>query len=309
MRPKKYGKLGIVLALILMLFGISTVVSKYNTHNERIEQKRIDKLNQVSSYYDLFFKDKIETINDIATNQMILDYFKDVQTIEALETHHNYDKVHQFIVDQKENAKDIDFVYISSNHVRSIMSAPYFDAPKEYTPSDREWFISAMKSDDSVTGNVFIDAVTYEPFITLSRTIKDTEVHGVVGVDINMMKIQNYIDEQGDILLVDDDYVFGISENIKSNFNVPTIERLFGEPVIEDGNYDISYRGYDLTILVLTEDFTGHKILILNDNAVDNRLIISSMVQTFVVFLIMSCLMILVFIRMDKKIEFDGEDE
>ena len=309
MRPKKYAKIGIVLALILMLIGISTMVSKYNSHNDRMEQERIDKLNQVSSYYDLFFEDKIEKINGIATNQMILNYFKDVQTVEALETHHDYEKVHQFIVDQKENANDIDFVYISSYHVRSIMSEPYFEVPEDYMPSERGWFIYAMKSDGIVTGNVFIDAFTYEPYITLSRTIKDTEVHGVVGVDINMMKIQNYIDEQGDVLLVDDGYVLAISENLKSNFNIFRIQDLFEEPVFEDGNYDISYRGYDLSISVLTEDFTGHKILILNDNAVDNRLIISSLVQTFVVFLIMSCLMVLVFVRMDKKIVFDGEDE
>ena len=313
MRGKKYTKIGVVLALIVMVMGIVFMMSKYKTHHESLNQKSEIKINQVSSYYDLFFENKIKTLNEIADNQMILNYFKEVRKIEDLETHYNYKNVHQFLIEQKENTEDIGYLYISSNHVRSILSEPYFEAPKEYTAADRGWFKTALESDGIIGSPVYVDAFTLEPVITLSRTIKDTEVHGVVGMDVNMGKIINYINEQRNVLLIDDQVVIGLSENLKDDFETVTIQDLIDEPITTDGTYETSFRGFDLTIHVLTDSFTGHQILIVNDNAVENRLIISSLVQTFVVFFIMSCLVVLLCIRIDKKqarkIELDEGNE
>lgn len=310
MRGKKYTKFGVVLALIMMVIGVAFMMSKYKTHQESLNQKSEIKLNQVSSYYDQFFEDKIETLNEIANNQMILNYFKEVRKIEDLETHYNYKKVHQFLIEKKENTEDIGYLYISSNHVKSILSEPYFEAPKEYTAADRGWFKTALESDDIIGSPVYVDVFTLEPIITLSRTIKDTDVHGVVGMDVNMEKVINYINEQGNVLLIDDQVVIGLSENLKDDFGFVTIQDLIDEPITTEGTYETSFRGFDLTIHVLTDSFTGHQIFIVNDNAVENRLIISSLVQTFVVFLIMSCLVVVLCIRIDKKqvnkIERDG---
>lgn len=301
MRGKKYTKIGVVLALIVMVIGVTFMMSKYKTHQESLNQKSEIKLNQVSSYYDLFFEDKIKTLNEIANNQMILNYFKEVRKIEDLETHYNYDKVHQFLIEKKENTEDIGYLYISSNHVKSILSEPYFEASDEYIPADRGWFKTALESDGIIGSPVYVDAFTLESIITLSRTIKDTAVHGVVGMDVNMKKIIDYINEQGNVLLIDDQVVIGLSENLKDEFKMVTIQELVDEPITTDGTYETSFRGFDLTIHVLTESFTGHQILIVNDNAVENRLIISSLVQTFVVFFIMSCFLVLLGTRIDKK--------
>lgn len=301
MKQRKYMKFGSLLALFIMMIGVIVMVNKHSAHNESVEGNRELKLSQVSSYYELFFENKLKVLDDIAGDQMILNYFKEIKVPDELETHHNYDKVLKTIIDKKESIEDVGHLYISSNHVRSILSEPPFEMPNGYIPSEREWFMKALTSDDVQVGSVYVDAFTNDPYLTLSRVIKDTEARGVVGMDVNMAKIIHYIDEQGSVILADDQFVIGLSENLKKDFNTSSLEKLFGEPLEEDGTYDVTYRGYDLTVQVLSEDFTGHKILVLNDNAVSNRLIVSSLVQTFVVSLMLSGLVIIVSIKADRR--------
>ncbi|OMJ77433.1 hypothetical protein SteCoe_22992 [Stentor coeruleus] len=99
------------------------------------------------------------------------------------------------IIFPKIEEKSLNFMYFGFEQDELFYCYPGQKMPESYTPIVREWFYEALVNQDQVvTSEPYIDAVTGEYVITISKTLKAyIDKICVAGIDVNLDKIQNLI--------------------------------------------------------------------------------------------------------------------
>lgn len=99
------------------------------------------------------------------------------------------------IIFPKIKEKSLNFMYFGFEQDELFYCYPGQKMPESYTPIVREWFYEALVNQyQVVTSEPYIDAVTGEYVVTISKTLKASIGKlCVAGVDVNLDKIQNLI--------------------------------------------------------------------------------------------------------------------
>lgn len=163
---------------------------------------------------------------------------------------------------------DVQYVYLGMEDGR-MLAYPDIELAEGYDPRQRPWYQSAMEKQ----GNLFwtepyVDAFTNEFVISAVMEIKapDGKPAGVLGVDINLQKLTEFI---GNIKLGNNGYTFTvdaagvtITHPDKEQIGKSIAEYDWSRQMLQEalGSFDYSMDGVDKQLVYQTNKTTGWKI-------------------------------------------------
>jgi len=309
----KYRKLGVLLAILLMIVGIVMMFNKYNVYQENVDEANEKKLNQALAYFQVYLDDTIKVLKTFSEDEKVIDYYKEVTDEADLETHKYYNYVYESIKHIERSNELIDSVYASSNHVKSMIAVPYFDT-SDYVATKSRWFNTPIVWNQTYAGIMYSNHSNNHG-LKFSETIKDSSVHGVVAIDVNMEPVFDYLVGLGDIIILKDDDAYDLKTIDNSLYYWNNGQQLFDINYLSQNIYkyhEMTYLPEDTTELIYKnkkhnvtlgmEPITGYQIIILKDAALENKMITSSLLQTFFVFFVLSIIIIILGNRKDNNI-------
>lgn len=127
-------------------------------------------------------------------------------------------------------------------------------APSDYDPRTRDWYKKAIESQGTYYTDVYVDAITKKPVISVTQAIRSgNQVVGVVGIDLALDEIQQItkgikVGKTGTAFLLNREggYVYhetmGLEHNIfkiqNGVFAAPGKEFLSGKPVFQEFTFN-----------------------------------------------------------------------
>lgn len=309
----KYRKLGIFFAGLLMVVGLVTLFNKFNVYQSHLDEVNRKKLDQAATFIELYLKDASDSLKDFSQDEKVINYFKEVTDKRQKKTHKNYEYVQESIKKIVKDKESIYGVVTSSHHVDLLLSEPDLNY-KDYTASEHQWFNAPIESTQTFVGYIFI-SYGNKHSIEMSKTIKDTSVHGVVAIHVSIEPIFDYLIALGDIVIVKDDDAFDFNNIDNLSHLWKNAYALFDEdsgrgglPIyfekghIRNSITQVKYMNKTHNIWSKIEPLTGYQLIVLEDATLGKKMMVSSLLQTFFVFFVLSIVSIVFGIRQDRKI-------
>ncbi len=206
---KLKGKLIIILSLLIISAILSVSVLGYNSSSSITEQATLDTLElnaqNVDSQINGWLNQKVSILQTTKQSIMKNSASPEEITEESLQTFEGDDAY-------------LD-LYIGFND-KKVVAASGWQAPSDYNPLERSWYMDAAGNDDVAFSDVYIDSDTGQYIITISTSLKgpQNELWGVLAGDIELNKITGFMnsvdifDNQGYGFLADAQGAF-ISHN------------------------------------------------------------------------------------------------
>ena len=256
---KLKGKLITILSLLIISAILSVSILGYNSSADITEQATLDTLQlnaeNVDSQINGWINQKVSILT--TTKQSILNSAASPADIteKSLQTFEGDDAY-------------LD-LYIGFNDKR-VVAASGWQAPADYDPLERDWYIDALQSDEVYYSDVYIDSDTGQYIITISTSLKGPqgELWGVLAGDIELNKITGFMNDvniasnEGYGFLTDEQGVFIshkdetlLSQNSK---DIPSLSAEFtGMLSSEDGFLTYTYNEEELISYFKKIDLIG----------------------------------------------------
>lgn len=251
----------VLLSIIpLFIFGVVSYKKAYNELENRLIKTSQQTIKEVNRGLDNYFNGIQSYSNMLSKNA----------NLKELEIHPEYEPFTLGLLQSvKENNEDVTAVYFSLRSKKTIIY-PVVNLNSDFDPTTRPWYSEALaKKGKIVFSNIYKDKVTGDVVITISQTVEyQGEVIGVVGMDINLKKLSQRLN---DIKIGEKGYVF-VSDgqgNIISHSNVEligsneAIKQSFWSEVSSkvEGFMSYKYNGDDKYAVYTTNQLIGWKII------------------------------------------------
>ncbi|ABR31058.1 phosphohydrolase [Thermosipho melanesiensis] len=152
----------------------------------------------------------------------------------------------------------ISYIYFSTSS-KNILIYPETDMINGINPNTRPWFINASKNKEKTQiTEPYVDHITKDIIITISKYVNGMNISGVIGIDINPSFLNDILSNK-DLLLISKNNIILFSENknkIGKTFNIPTkSERFISKNILlitkeAKGNvYIVTYKNLFLELL------------------------------------------------------------
>ncbi|ONI44384.1 hypothetical protein AN641_07420 [Candidatus Epulonipiscioides gigas] len=115
-------------------------------------------------------------------------------TLEVTKSYINHDELQHELANLEEVLVDLEAVYFATPD-KKIIHSDYWEAPPDYDPTSREWYIKALTTDTFYMTEPYVDATTGELVVSFSDAIRDenNQVVGVLGMDIYLTTLHDII--------------------------------------------------------------------------------------------------------------------
>lgn len=270
--------------------------------NNIVVEREIKESFEIVNEIDRYFDNKIAMANFVTEAVFYRDFLENIGTRESYRMDPDYPKV----IEDLNSVRDIDGrilnVFLSSVKLEILITHDEWDTPIDYDIDKREWYIELLKSDGTDISTPYIDAITGEYIITVSKAIyNDTgELLGSLGLDIKVADIgsiiSNYtlmdkvviMDKSGDVILN------SLGSDI-TNVELARISNSFTDDKFK--SLELSGKEYSIHHL----DNLGWYLIILSGNSgIFNTDIAFIIIYLMVVFIV--ALIILYLYRLNKNI-------
>ncbi|MCF8001966.1 MAG: PAS domain S-box protein [Halanaerobiales bacterium] len=225
---KSYKKRFYIWAIIVLIVISSSFFLQYLNNNnllvnnvERMTEASVDVLN---GKINNWLNNKGQLIN-VAKNYIEMGEHTDEEILEYLEVLLN------------ENEEFFSIYYGTKDN--SMINASGWEMPEGFDLRERPWYKKAVKQDQLIYTNSFINASEDDIIITVAVPVynkTDDELLGVVAGDVSISTIISYVKEQqvvekGFFMLIDNENHILAHPDFDYNLNngLPTIEEKFGE--------------------------------------------------------------------------------
>lgn len=213
------------ITLSIIISSTAIYIVRKSLYDARISTV-IDKLNKELYHIDYFMQDFIrQTTQDVVLLSTEEHFYKTpsrpytsfINRTKAdfvFNPTEEEQEIVDFFVKYKESKKQIEFVYVGFEDGSYNMNTPIMDLSPEadikfdYDPRKRPWYIKAKNNPGQlVITEPYVAPAGYTFFLTAaSSIIKEGEFLGVLGLDINIEDLTNYLQGIGS----EEDGVFGI---------------------------------------------------------------------------------------------------
>nr|WP_042473162.1 methyl-accepting chemotaxis protein [Bacillus ndiopicus] len=192
----------LIIAFIAMMLIVSTINSRA-LKKEAMEQSEttLDSTTSIIHSYFERYKDGLALLT--TKEQLIASATNSLATSEL-----EVDAIFESLLPFTQIYEGVSNAYISLTNGK-IVATPVNNVPESVNPLERPWYIDAVAAKDTVIGEPYIDAISGEKVITISRPLysKTNQLLGVVGADISLSYLidtLNTIDPgyDGEIFLV-----------------------------------------------------------------------------------------------------------
>jgi len=250
-------------AIIVLIVGAINVKSTINKYNSKMEYESTGNLNGFISNFNMIEEDGKSIIEVASQMKAIKDFSEDDfdsnEVLEALTLLTSHDEVQ--------------FAYVA-NRNNTLLSVPNLELPSDYQVSNQLWFTSAISTDEVIYTDIFLDVHSNDYVITVAKALNEDTV---VSMSYSLNKLDDLIMTLDSIeIYTPDGDIIGVSSS-----NMPIVVELieFKRNVYETNRYK-----YYLEETKLSKHLVVYRV----DKALKNKLLISSVVQRVIVFLILS---------------------
>lgn len=222
-KMKSLGFKKTIIASTIALVSTSLIASNWMSYN-KIKEETINEVNELSSAIVGFESDIIET------------WFADkAKSIDTLVQH--YDQTTpkaEHIVPSKVMADAQEFLHIVYGFNDGIsVSNEGMKNPKDYDPRKRPWFDLAKSSSDFSITDIYKDAFTGKPVISVVKPLADGVILGSIPLDILEETVKN-VDYPGAVTAILDENGTALASNsdalkVGTNFNDIGMDEVFSE--------------------------------------------------------------------------------
>ncbi|RAO99479.1 hypothetical protein PW5551_03035 [Petrotoga sp. 9PW.55.5.1] len=218
LRSKIVTLILLISALPMIILITYSSVNYGNILREDVEQ--IIKVNngQIANFLDQYIKDLEKVVSSLSIDPDVINLLSQSNEERA----RMYQKLQNYI----EIYPEFISVYVGSKDgkifIRPIESENQI--PSNFDPRDRPWYKSAIQNRENVViSDPYLDVVSGDTLVAISKTVKDTknEIVGVVGIDLSMSKVYEIINQN----LGYDETIFVINENGQIIFH-PSNEKI-----------------------------------------------------------------------------------
>ncbi|ABW19902.1 methyl-accepting chemotaxis protein [Alkaliphilus oremlandii] len=130
-------------------------------------------------------------IEQLDINQYIKDFLEEDMTQETVKEAGGYRNLVNTLLRIKETNGDILNIYIGVGKINHLITHDEFVTAPDYSTVDRSWYKEAVKTKDTAITDPYIDAITGDLVVTVSRPIYNDkkEIVAVAGIDITLERI------------------------------------------------------------------------------------------------------------------------
>ncbi|WP_294395327.1 methyl-accepting chemotaxis protein [uncultured Clostridium sp.] len=211
-----------VAVIIILSTGIITAINIFKINSSIKKESKSYLVNTASMSRDNFNSWFYEKIN-------ILDLLeKDIRLLKLYENPKENDILAYFNEEYKADNELLNIYF--SNEKSELVNVSGWIPEADYIATERVWYTEAVKSNDFYISEPYVDAMTKETVISISKSIKaDGTTVGVVGIDVTMETLKDMI---SDLSLEDGSYAFVIDKNEQIILHpndelAPTDEKIF----------------------------------------------------------------------------------
>lgn len=281
----------LILVILALCFNmILSYILKTNLENEALSSLSKDTI-IISEEINTYFSEGHTIISQMLTNEDFIDYIITTDEVENKRKYYRYDEVSVMLNRiLKSNSKLLN-VWLGVEEINDILTdESSYDSGDEFIYVDRPWYHDMVKENGAITfTDPYIDYIKDVSVITVVSPVYDgPSIQGVVGIDISINQIEEYIKSydigyNGDIFLLNASMNTLINSDTLSNeinysSDIKTIinhNNNFSSGVekinIDEQTYYISYSKVELpnwyVVVLLPEDgvFYNSKLLSLLD--------------------------------------------
>lgn len=208
--------LALSFAVIIAITGVSIAVSiqmkKAFVNNFSVNSEA--QLKRMSSAVNIFFENVTSSANLLASSPITIEHINYLTTYTNLKGPHKYvgaelpafeRELYHELVRVKESFTAYDLVYIGNNQ-GGYIQAPDVDFDEAYDPSDRPWYLDAVKAGKTIVTDPYVYGDYDYAVCTVASPVRlaNGAIEGVVALDI---KLSSLNDELGGVAIGKTGYV------------------------------------------------------------------------------------------------------
>ncbi|ANQ54126.1 phosphohydrolase [Thermosipho sp. 1063] len=119
----------------------------------------------------------------------------------------------------KKFSKEISYIYFSTDQ-KNLIIYPHNSSIENENPKNRPWFVSAINKKDKVQiTEPYVDKITKEIVITVSKYVEGKNISGIIGIDLNPKFLKTLSKNALLISKNDNTILYGTPENIGKKFD------------------------------------------------------------------------------------------
>ena len=260
----------ILLVIALSMVGLVTKSKAQELLKNNLETMSLQMLEQVDNGFSEYLDKMTQGLSILGKNVDI----QDLEYLEENDLQQDYEYTSEYVqsalISLKDSLRGIENIYYASDNGDLILDSKITDE-SELPFKQKEWYKKAKDNIGKlIYSEPYIDQITNEKILTVSRTIEDEngQFIGVVGTDISLNELENYINgitllKEGHIIVTNNDGKI-IINNEKNSFEDGELNTYgFWDNLKQDkqGVYDWKSDGGMKYISQITDDETGWKII------------------------------------------------
>lgn len=235
------NKLFVFLSSIIVISTMTSFIS-----NAFIKKLMIDKIKSsmykdsmlVAERVDDFFSRAGVIVNQMETNQYMLNYMKNIRDRSSVKIDENYKNIVYTLNSIKEKDSNIKLAWIAIEKANYLITDNEWKVPDDFILNSRPWYKEALKRNSLCYTNPYIDKVTGKKVISIIKPLMDeqSEVLGFFAVDLMIDDLENMllsygIGKSGYAILVSSggDVVYNSRGNKTFNIDIKNIENIIPE--------------------------------------------------------------------------------
>lgn len=181
-----------VTVIIMILLGLIKL-------NNIVAEQEIKESFEIVNEINLYFDKKIAMADFVTEAVFYKEFLENIGSRDTYRLSPNYPK----LIKDLNSIRDIDDrilnVFLSSVKLEILITHDEWVTPMDYDIDRREWYMELINSDGTDVSTPYIDAITGEYIITVSKIIKSDsgEFLGSLGFDIKVADIGSIISNSG----------------------------------------------------------------------------------------------------------------
>ncbi len=303
----------VIFTVVVAFSAVSGII--YTNAKNTLVQNINNELNYASENIGMSTLDIIDTaeknINQINVNDYLKDFLEKDMTKDNIKEVQGYKNLINTLNYIKDSNEDLLNIYVGVGKINHLITYDEYETELDYSTKDRGWYKEALSIKDTSITDPYIDAITGDMVITVSKPIYDREgtIIAVAGADITLKRISEIMSDfnyngKGYALLLDSQsqFVYHEDEKMILDKNINDLENGWEDIVLNDTPYTdkVNIEGNETYISYTPLGQTNwDSILVVSANEAEESLI--AFRNTFVIAILSTIILLAVILYLLTK--------
>lgn len=207
-------KVMVVIALVICLVGLSVVIFMRTTLEKGVNHRLASQTKRVESEVSALFQSAETYAHQLALNQTIIDYLSQIENLEDIENHPQYDNILNLLLTINKNDSNNYLAWIANEKANFYLTGEGVTPGPNYRIKQRPWYKPNLFSKGLFYSDPYFDWGTDQIVLSAIRVLNLQEDNrGFIAIDFNLNIIPEVIKnidlgKTGEVFVVDEKGLF-----------------------------------------------------------------------------------------------------